>query len=88
MKLSTALCLLPSLALAAPSHKLDKRLPNLTPVNVENLDTEFDVKCGPSSIPYLIIFRLLMLNKIRQGHGQRTAGQPSRIMGCEPAALW
>jgi len=44
MKLSTALCLLPSLALAAPPHRLDKRLLDLTPVNVPNLDTEFDVK--------------------------------------------
>ena len=50
MKLSTALCLLPSLAVAAPSHKLDKRLPNLTPVEVKNLDPEFDVKCGSFTI--------------------------------------
>ncbi|KAJ4011817.1 hypothetical protein NW752_004219 [Fusarium irregulare] len=50
MKLSTALCLLPSLALAAPPQKLNKRLPDLTPVNIPSLDTEFDVKCGKVTV--------------------------------------
>lgn len=47
MKLAAVLALLP-LALAAPQQSSlnTRELPNLTPVNVENIDADFDIMCG------------------------------------------
>lgn len=45
MNIAAALCLFASLTLAAPGQ-LAKRLPDHTPVTVNDLDPSFDVNCG------------------------------------------
>jgi hypothetical protein len=53
MKFSVAFVFLP-MALAAPGHPIEAQgmsefkrdLPNLTPVNVPNFDSSFDISCG------------------------------------------
>lgn len=40
------LCLLPLAAFAAPGRFEQRDLPSHTPVNVKDLDSDFDVKCG------------------------------------------
>ncbi|KAL8765037.1 MAG: hypothetical protein Q9209_007754 [Squamulea sp. 1 TL-2023] len=57
MKLTAVFTLLP-VALAAPSQlnelngisKFKRDLPDLTPVNIPNLDIDFDIKCGKTTI--------------------------------------
>ena len=69
MKLAGALCLL-FVALAAPTappRTTDADLPPETPVNIQGLDPDFDMKCGKSFDPIIEC----PLTPARQGYGER-----------------